>query len=104
MADWDRRFFGNIAADQDPPDRDAVEAAMVAYMLNQHAERGEPWLRISRHMLGLRNGQTGARRWRQVWSDHRLRDEPADRVWRLATAARAEPPYEARVQRVDAAA
>jgi len=26
----------------------------------------------------LRNGQAGARRWRQVWSDHRLKhDAPA---------------------------
>jgi tRNA-dihydrouridine synthase A len=25
-------------------------------------------------MMGLRLGTSGARRWRQVWSDHRLRD------------------------------
>jgi tRNA-dihydrouridine synthase A len=89
MADWDRRFFGDAAP---TPDRDAVEAAMVEYMRCQLAERGEPWPRIARHMLGLRSGQPGARRWRQVWSDHRLRDEPAERVWRLASKARAEAP------------
>ena len=42
--------------------------------------RGEPWSHASRHMLGLRNGEPGARRWRQVWSDHRLKnDAPRNR-------------------------
>jgi tRNA-dihydrouridine synthase A len=48
------------------------------------AAAGEPWSHVSRHMLGLRNGLPGARRWRQVWSDHRLkRADPAE-VSRLA--------------------
>jgi tRNA-dihydrouridine synthase A len=34
------------------------------------------------------NGQPGARRWRQVWSDHRLKSLPAREVARLAHAAR----------------
>ena len=51
--------------------------------------RGEPWSRIARHMLGLRNGEPGARRWRQVWSDHGLKGEPARTVSRLARAAMA---------------
>jgi tRNA-dihydrouridine synthase A len=39
-------------------------------------------------MLGLWNGMPGARRWRQVWSDHRLKDESPAAVARLADAAR----------------
>jgi tRNA-dihydrouridine synthase A len=28
---------------------------------------------VMRHVLGLYNGMPGARRWRQVWSDHTLK-------------------------------
>ena len=35
-------------------------------------------------MLGLRNGLAGARRWRQVWSDHRLKPLPPHEVMKLA--------------------
>jgi tRNA-dihydrouridine synthase A len=76
MADWDRHFFGDPGA---ALDRDAVEDAMVAYM-ERLANAGEPWSRASRHMMGLRDGQPGARRWRQVWSDHRLKSWPAAAV------------------------
>jgi tRNA-dihydrouridine synthase A len=89
MAAWDERFFASAPSG---PDRDAVEAAMVDYMERQQRERGEPWSRIARHMIGLRNGEPGARRWRQVWSDHGLKAEPARAVSRLARAAlRASP-------------
>jgi tRNA-dihydrouridine synthase A len=74
MVDWDARFFGEAPVVKD---RDAVEDAMVAYMARA-AATGEPWSHVSRHLLGLRNGLPGARRWRQVWSDHRLKnDAPA---------------------------
>jgi tRNA-dihydrouridine synthase A len=76
MADWDARFFGEPASVQD---RESVEAAMVAYM-DRMAASGEPWSRVARHMLGLRNGLPGARKWRQVWSDHRLKSSPAAAV------------------------
>ena len=50
---------------------------------------GEPWSHASRHMLGLRNGEPGARRWRQVWSDARLKGEaPATVVAPRASGAR----------------
>lgn len=84
MADWDRRFFGDAAP---APEREAVEEAMIGYMARQ-AARGVAWPAIARHMLGLWHGTPGARRWRQVWSDHRLRDEPVARVAAIATAAR----------------
>jgi tRNA-dihydrouridine synthase A len=86
MAGWDRQFFASEAAPA--ISREAVEAAMVAYMLRQQAASAVPWTHIARHLLGLYNGLPGARRWRQAWSDHSLKDDSAERVWRLAGAAR----------------
>jgi tRNA-dihydrouridine synthase A len=76
MAAWDARFFGAPLAAQD---RDAVETAMADYMAGLVAQ-GLPWAHAARHMLGLRNGQPGARRWRQVWSDHHLKSLPPHEV------------------------
>jgi tRNA-dihydrouridine synthase A len=84
LAEWDRRFFGQSSP---LPTREAVEAAMVDYMGRQ-AALGHAWTGISRHMMGLWNGTPGARRWRQVWSDHHLKAEPAAAVAVRATAAR----------------
>jgi tRNA-dihydrouridine synthase A len=83
LAEWDVRFFAAPAIGRH---RDDVEAAMVDYM-ERLVARGEPWSHASRHMLGLRNGEPGARRWRQVWSDHRLKDEAPRIVARLAREA-----------------
>jgi tRNA-dihydrouridine synthase A len=85
MAAWDAAFFGDAA---NLVERETVEEAMVAYMARQALEHGTPWRQIARHMLGLWNGQPGARRWRQVWSDHRLQDLPPARVQAMARAAR----------------
>ena len=82
MSDWDARFFGDAPVELD---RDEIEDAMVAYM-QRVAAAGEPWSRVSRHLLGLRNGLPGARRWRQVWSDHRLKHEPPASVSAQARA------------------
>jgi len=81
MAGWDARFFD---ACQLAPDRSAVEQAMVDYM----ERSADAWPRIARHMLGLWNGTPGARRWRQTWSDHRLKAERPTAVAKLARAAR----------------
>jgi tRNA-dihydrouridine synthase A len=86
MNDWDRRFFGDDSLAS--RDRAQIEATMVAYMERRQA-LGEPWTRVSRHMLGLRNGLPGARRWRQTWSDHRLKTSPVVEVAALANAATA---------------
>jgi tRNA-dihydrouridine synthase A len=80
LAEWDARFFGASAA---LTSRDEVEEAMVEYMARL-AAAGEPWTHASRHMLGLRSGQPGARRWRQVWSDAGLKGEAPAAVSRLA--------------------
>ena len=84
LTGWDTRFFGAAAR---PHDRAQVEAAMVDYM-ERCVAAGDPWSHVSRHMLGLWNGLPGARRWRQVWSDHRLKNAPPREVARLAAQAR----------------
>ena len=87
MTEWDRRFWGDDNATV--PEREAVEEAMVAYMERAHAEDGCPWYAIARHMLGLYHGMRGARLWRQVWSDHRLKPLPPREVLHKARAAMA---------------
>jgi tRNA-dihydrouridine synthase A len=82
MARWDDCFLG--APDAVARSREEVEEAMVAYMEREQTVRGTPWRQIARHMLGLRNGLPGARRWRQVWSDHRHAGLPAREVWAIA--------------------
>ena len=86
MAGWDARFFGAAGASGGTPTREAVEQGYVQYM-GQLAAQGVPWSHASRHMLGLRNGLPGARRWRQVWSDHRLKSESPRHVSELAAAS-----------------
>jgi tRNA-dihydrouridine synthase A len=85
MAEWDQRFLG--AATPASTQREAVEAAMVTYMEHQ-ALRGVPWSHVARHMMGLWHGMPGARHWRQVWSDHRLKPLPPAEVAQRATDAR----------------
>jgi tRNA-dihydrouridine synthase A len=87
MAGWDARFFG---AEPEARNRDEIEAEMVAYMASVTA-RGEPWSHVSRHMLGLRHGQPGARHWRQVWSDHHHKAAAPERVSQMAVAGTANP-------------
>jgi tRNA-dihydrouridine synthase A len=53
-------------------------------MVREAKAHGTHWSSIARHMLGLRNGLPGARRWRQVWSDHKLRDSDPHDVMALA--------------------
>ena len=86
MAGWDALYLGTGGPAVEPDDdwRLDVEAQMVAYM----QRCPEPWSRVSRHMLGLWHGRPGARRWRQVWSDHQYKARPVAEVARTATAAR----------------
>jgi tRNA-dihydrouridine synthase A len=87
MAAWDTRFLG--ASAPAATGREAVEEGFVNYM-EALTTQGTPWSHASRHLLGLYNGQPGARRWRQVWSDHRLKSERPTRVMQLARAAMAQ--------------
>ena len=89
MAAWDARFWGAGEAPAVDDDwRLALEHHMLAYIERERALHGTPWTHIQRHMLGLWNGQPGARRWRQVWSDHRLKALPVREVAVQAHAAR----------------
>ncbi len=81
LTSWDETFFG---AAPSTLTREAVEEQMVVYMERAFAEDGCPWYAIARHMLGLRHGLRGARRWRQIWSDHRLKPLPPREVWAMA--------------------
>jgi len=85
LASWDAAFFD--AGRHEPAEeitRERVEEQMCDYMTREAAEHGTPWSTIARHMLGLRHGLPGARRWRQVWSDHKLKELPPHEV--MATA------------------
>ena len=81
LTSWDEAFYG---AAPSTATREAVEEQMVAYMERAFLEDGCPWYAIARHMLGLRHGLRGARRWRQIWSDHRLKPLPPREVWARA--------------------
>ena len=81
LARWDTLHLGGVDR---ALTREGIEEAMVDYMEREARSHGTPWYAIARHMLGLRNGLPGARRWRQVWSDHRLKQLPAREVMTLA--------------------
>jgi tRNA-dihydrouridine synthase A len=88
VAQWDAQFFG--AAPAVGLTREAVEEQMCDYMAREAAAHGTSWSSVARHMLGLRNGLPGARRWRQVWSDHQLKDLHPRDVMALAHGAVAQ--------------
>ena len=89
MADWDAVFWGEGDAPVVDDDwRLAIEQQMLSYIERQQALHGTHWTHISRHLLGLWNGQPGARRWRQLWSDHRYKTLPVREVAAAAHAAR----------------
>lgn len=81
LSGWDAQFYGDAPSTLS---RESVEQQMVDYMVRQASEHGTPWSNIARHMLGLRHGLPGARRWRQVWSDHRLKAMHPQAVMELA--------------------
>ena len=71
LSEWDGAFYAEAPTGLT---REGVEAQMVRYMEREALAHGTPWYAIARHMLGLRHGLPGARRWRQVWSNHLLKD------------------------------
>ena len=81
LASWDLDFFGACSA---ALTREQIEMQMCDYMVQEAAAHGTPFSAISRHMLGLRHGLPGSRRWRQVWSDHKLKTLNPHRVMVMA--------------------
>jgi tRNA-dihydrouridine synthase A len=82
LASWDSEFYGDRSSPAKT--REEIEAQMCDYMACRASEFGTPWAAIARHMLGLRHGLAGSRRWRQVWSDHRLKAQSPQTVSQLA--------------------
>jgi tRNA-dihydrouridine synthase A len=72
LVTWDAAFLAAGSEDIDLT-REQVESQMCDYMQREAQAHGTPWSAIARHMLGLRHGLPGSRRWRQVWSDHTLK-------------------------------
>ncbi|HEX2013317.1 MAG TPA: tRNA dihydrouridine(20/20a) synthase DusA [Roseateles sp.] len=87
MAGWDAQFFGATNPADPESGREQVEAQWLSYLEAQQAQ-GRPWSQAMRHALGLWNGAAGARRWRQIWSDHKLKQLAPAEVAALATQAR----------------
>jgi tRNA-dihydrouridine synthase A len=81
LASWDALYFDDAAPSVT---HESIEEAMVHYMEREAAVHGTHWYSIARHMLGLRHGMPGARRWRQVWSDHKLKEHSPRQVMALA--------------------
>jgi tRNA-dihydrouridine synthase A len=89
LSQWDTQFYhldlGHLGTSPpEPVTREAVEQQMVDYMQRQRIEGATPWPSIARHMLGLRHGLPGARHWRQVWSDHKLKHLSPQEVMLIA--------------------
>ena len=63
LAELDCRLFGDA-----PPSRATIVQRMHRYAVREVA-RGTPLRAIARHMLGLYQGQPGARSWRRTLSD-----------------------------------
>ena len=85
LSEWDA-LYPQLPQRSAALSREGIEQQMVAYMEREAAQHGTPWYAIARHMLGLRHGQPGARKWRQTWSDHRLKTLPAREVMARASA------------------
>ena len=69
LAEVDRRFFGAQGA---APSREQVAENLLPYVRRQLAA-GVPVKSITRHILGLFNGEPGARRWRRHLSEAAFR-------------------------------
>jgi tRNA-dihydrouridine synthase A len=72
-----------FSPDEPLPDRAAIVRALYPYV-SREQERGTPFPRIARHLLGLFHGQTGARLWRRALSE--TRDRPGTGIEALETA------------------
>ena len=85
MHTFDQQFWPQLA-NSPALTREVIEEEMVLYIEREAASSGLNWHSIARHMLGLYHGQLGARLWRQVWSNHRLRQEKPHVVMQKAQA------------------
>ena len=83
LADVDRRLFG---CDNPVSTRQQVIEPLILYF-EQHIAIGGRFNHISRHILGLFNGQPGARRWRRVLSEEGCKEGASVEVLKKALDA-----------------
>ena len=88
----DTRLFGAI--DAVSTDREAVIEAMLPYVEEQLAD-GARLHHVTRHMLGLYQGQYGGRQYRRHLSEHAHKAESGIEVLSEAAAFCAAPPERA---------
>lgn len=71
LAEVDQRYFGAKAR---PPSRREIALSMQDYII-ESLEQGAAFKHISRHMLGLFQGQYGGRLWRRILSEEGCRPD-----------------------------
>jgi tRNA-dihydrouridine synthase A len=76
LAEADRQIFAEACA---PATRRGVVERMLPFIERTHAA-GVPVHRVTRHMLGLFQGQPGARAWRRHLSEHAHRPDATPAV------------------------
>jgi tRNA-dihydrouridine synthase A len=86
LAEADCRFFGDPGS---PPSRPEIIARLLPYVAARLQE-GVPLSAITRHILGLFNGEPGARAWRRYLSENAHRPGADVEVIREAAARVAE--------------
>lgn len=82
LADADRRFFG---ATQPPLSRHEIIERLLPY-IEREVAKGVPVHGITRHILGLFQGQPGARAWRRYLSENAPKEGAGADVVRRALA------------------
>jgi tRNA-dihydrouridine synthase A len=82
LAQADTRIFDD---DTPPPDRARIVQRMQGFAAEQQA-RGVPLHRVTRHMLGLFQGQPGARAWRRHLSENAHRSDAGPELLQQALA------------------
>jgi tRNA-dihydrouridine synthase A len=77
LADADRRIFGT---ENPASSRAEVVEAMIPYLEAHLREPGGKVSHVTRHLLGLFNGQPGARKWRRALSENAVRKDAGAEV------------------------
>jgi tRNA-dihydrouridine synthase A len=67
--------------------RETIALAMIPYIEEQRQKHGTPVKSITRHILGLFNGERGARAWRRYLSENAHRENAGGRIIEEALSA-----------------
>jgi tRNA-dihydrouridine synthase A len=103
MSAWDSEFFALTSIKREGTltpspargegvnqlTRESIEQALIPY-LQKEVNNGLHLHTMTRHLMGLWNGEPGGRKWRQVLSDNKLRELSVSEVFELATEARSK--------------